>query len=139
MSEETKKYEADQPTDQPTSPAFTWKNLRCLYAEDLKGKAIPVIVGGVRDTPKGARLFSQAGESEAWDVAFAKPDREGRTTYIQIPKPNEYGKKTGLLRGYVAAMGGDPDPSHVGQKIELYPVTSAKAATGQAIRLRGCK
>jgi len=140
MSEEISTYEADQPAEPTTTaPVFAWKNLRCLYAEDLRGKAVPMTIGGVRDTPKEARLFSQAGTSEAWDVAFLKPDREGRTMYIQIPKPNQYGKKTGLLRGYAAAVGGDPDPSHAGQKIELYPVASAKAATGEAIRIRGAK
>ena len=122
----------EQTTDKPK---VNWNNLRCIYAEDLKNKRINRTIGGVRDTPKGARLFSKAGESEAWDVAFTECDKEGRTTYIQIPKPNQYGKKTGFLRGYNLATGGDPDESHVGKTIVLYPVASQKSETGQAIRI----
>jgi hypothetical protein len=129
MSNETK-------TEQTTEKQkVNWNNLRCLYAEDLHNKRITLTIGGVRETPKGARLFCQTGESEAWDIAFDKPDKEGRTPYVQIPKPNEFGKKTGLLRGYSLACGDDPDPAHVGKAITLYPVKSQKSATGQAIRI----
>ena len=112
-----------------------WNNLRCLYAEDLKNKRATVPIGGIRDTPKGARLFCQSGESEAWDVAFAIRDRDGKTPYIQIPKPNAYGKATGLLRTYKAATGGEPCAEHIGHSITLIPVKSTKSATGQAIRV----
>jgi hypothetical protein len=115
--------------------AAEWKNLRCLYAEDLKGKRVAVCIAGVRETPKEARLFCQSGTSEAWDVCFDKKDAAGRTTYIQIPKPNDYGKATGLLRTYKAAAGGEPDQSHVGTEITLIPVNSKKSATGEAIRI----
>jgi hypothetical protein len=112
-----------------------WNNLRCLYAEDLKGKRVTVTIGGVRETPKGARLFCQSGESEAWDIAFSTKDATGRTPYIQIPKPNDYGKATGLLRTYKAAAGGEPEESHIGKEITLIPVNSKKSATGEAIRI----
>ena len=112
-----------------------WKNLRCLYAEDLKNSRVPVVVGGIRETPKDARLFCHNTSTGAWDVAFATPDKEGRTPYIQIPVPNEFGKRTALLRQYVQAAGGDPDPSQVGTEITLYPVESKKSVTGQAIRI----
>ena len=113
-----------------------WDNLRCLYAEDLKGKRLTVTISAVRDTPEGARLFCHNESSEAWDVAFAQKDKEGRTTYIQIPKPNkEFGKRTGLLRLYVMVCGGDPSDEHAGKKIVLYPIASKKSATGEAIRV----
>jgi hypothetical protein len=112
-----------------------WENLRCLYAEDLKGKRFTLTVCSVRDTPKGARLFCASGESEAWDVAFVEKAADGRTPYIQIPKPNAYGKATGLLRTYKMAMGGEPTAEHAGHKLVLYPVKSLKSQTGQAIRI----
>jgi hypothetical protein len=112
-----------------------WKKLRCLYAEDLKGKRITVKIGGVRVTPKGAKLFCHNEESEAWDIAFAQPDKEGRTPYIQIPAPNDFGKRTTILRQYVMASGGDPSDEQIGVSIVLYPVDSNKAATKVAIRI----
>ena len=94
--------------------AVNWGSARCVYAEDLNNKQVTVTVGAVRDTPKGAVLFCAGVESEAWDVAFADKGKDGKTPYIQIPKPNAYGKKTGLLRQYVVAMGSTPDAAHVG-------------------------
>jgi hypothetical protein len=114
---------------------INWDNLRCLYAEDLKGKRVTLTIGGVRETPKGARLFCQTGESEAWDIAFTQNDKDGRTLYIQMPKPNGFGKKTGLLRLYNLACGDDPVVAHAGKSIVLYPVASKKSTTGQAIRI----
>jgi hypothetical protein len=112
-----------------------WNNLRCLYAEDLKGKRITMTIGGVRETPQGARLFCHNEESKAWDVAFAMRDKDGRTPYIQIPCPNAFGKRTSLLRLYVAAVGGDPDNAQAGKAITLYPIRSAKSVSGEAIRI----
>ena len=112
-----------------------WDKLRCLYAEDLKGKRITMPIGGVRDTPKGARLFCHNAESEAWDVAFAVVDKDGKTPYIQVPKGNEFGKRTTLLRQYVMACGGDPDPAQAGTELTLYPIDSKKSTTGKAIRI----
>jgi len=117
------------------SESNQWENLRCLYAEDLKNKRVTITVSGVRDTPKGARLYCQSGESEAWDIAFLEHGKDGKTPYIQLPKPNQYGKSCGLLRGYKAIMGGEPCEEHVGHKLTLYPVKSSKSATGQAIRI----
>ena len=122
-------------SDQENAIKINWNKLRCLYAEDLKNKKVTLEIAGVRNTPDGAKLFCQSGESDAWDIAFSRPDKEGRTPYIQIPKPNNYGKKTGLLRGYVLACGDDPSPEHVGKSITLYPVASKKSATGQASRI----
>ena len=119
----------------PPVAGIDWDNLRCLYAEDLKNKRVQMTVGGVRTTPKAARLFCRNEYTEAWDVAFMERDAEGRTPYIQIPRPNAYGKKTGLLRTYSAAMGGEPCAAQVGRKLTLTPVKSAKSETGQAIRV----
>ena len=122
-------------SDTQTDTTVNWKNLKCLYAEDLKNKHVSMIIGAVRDTPEGARLFCRNMESEAWDIAFAATTADGKTPYIQIPKPNAYGKASGLLRTYKAATGGDPCEKHVGQKITLIPVKSTKSATGRAIRV----
>ena len=112
-----------------------WDNLRCLYAEDLKGKRITMTIGGVRETPKGAKLFCHNEESEAWDVAFAMRDKDGKTPYVQSPQPNAYGKRTTLLRQFVMATAGDPCAESVGKSVTLYPVESKKSTTGKAIRI----
>ena len=117
------------------SDAFDWKNLRCLYAEDLHNKRVTLTIAAVRDTPAGARMFCHGDESKSWDVAFAERGKDGATPYLQMPCPNQYGKRSGLLRGYTAATGSDPAPAHVGTKVTLYPVKSTKSATGQAIRI----
>jgi len=115
--------------------AVKWDNLRCLYAEDLKNRRITLTVAGVRETPKGARLFCHNEESAAFDVAFKETDKDGKTPYIQIPAPNKFGKRTTLLRQYVMVCGGDPCSDHAGRKVTLYPVESKKSQTGQAIRV----
>jgi hypothetical protein len=115
--------------------SIQWDNLRCLYAEDLKGKRVTVKIGGVRSTPKGAKLFCHNEESEAWDIAFSMRDKDGKTPYIQIPQPNSYGKRTTLLRQFVMATGGDPCEESAGQTITLYPIESKKSTTGKAIRI----
>ena len=122
-------------TTQPTAPTVNWNNLRCLYAEDIKGAKYKMKIIGIRDTPKGARLFCQSGETEAWDIAFEKKDRNGKTLYIQIPKTNQFGKRTGLLRKYVMATGNEPCEEHIGKEIVLYTVESKKSETGKAIRI----
>ena len=142
MSEET----TTQPTAQPTEPLATrptapqiinWSNLRCLYAEDIKDVKMKFKIAGIRDTPKGARLFCQSGESEAYDVAFDRKDKQGKTLYIQLPKTNAFGKRAGILRQYVMVCGNEPDQSHVGKEIVLYTKDSAKSMTGKAIRIAG--
>lgn len=122
-------------TTQPTAHAVNWSNLRCLYAEDIKDVKTKLRIAGIRDTPKGARLFCQSGESEAYDVAFAHKDKSGKTLYIQIPKANQFGKRAGILRQYVMVTGGEPCEGHIGKEIVLYTKESAKSMTGRAIRI----
>lgn len=117
------------------SETIEWNNIRCLYSEDLKNHHVTLTIAAIRDTPKEARLFCQSGLSEAWDIAFAEKGKDGKTPYIQLPKPNAFGKSTGLLRTYKAATGGEPCASHAGHKIVLYPVKSVKSVSGQAIRI----
>ena len=134
MSEET----TAQPTaTQPTAQAVNWNNLRCLYAEDIKDTKMKFKIAGIRDTPKGARLFCQSGETEAFDVAFDRKEKQGKTLYIQLPKTNAFGKRAGILRQYVMVCGNEPDQSHVGKEIVLYTKDSAKSMTGKAIRIAG--
>ena len=113
----------------------TWKNIRCLYAEDLKNKRVTLTIKTIRDTPEGARLFCRNETSCAWDIQFQETDKDGRSMYIQIPTGNTFGKRTTLLRQYVMACGGDPSQEHCGRKITLYPIASKKSATSQAIRI----
>jgi hypothetical protein len=122
-------------TTQSTTQPVNWSNLRCLYAEDIKDVKMKFKIAGIRDTPKGARLFCQSGESEAYDIAFDKKDKAGKTCYIQIPKANQFGKRAGILRQYVMVCGSEPDQSHVGKEILLYTKESTKSMTGKAIRI----
>jgi predicted RecA/RadA family phage recombinase len=138
---------SEQQTAQPTAPAVNWANLRCLYGEDIpQGKQVKCKISGIRDTPKGARLFCQSGESEAWDITLSviKEDgslstvnSQGKTRYIQIPKVNSFGKPAGILRNYSMACGGEPDKSHIGKIIVLRAKDSAKSVTGKAIKIEG--
>jgi hypothetical protein len=128
MSEET--------TTQPTAQAVNWSNLRCLYAEDIKdGTKAKLKIAGIRDTPEGARLFCQNKKSEAYDVAFDRKDKAGKTLYIQLPKTDQFGKRAGILRQYVMVCGSEPDQTHVGKEVVLYTKESAKSVTGKAIRI----
>lgn len=119
-----------------TTKGPDWNNLRCLYAEDLPpGRKYPMTIAGIRDTPPKARLFCRGDESKAWDVAFTPPGKDGRTLYIQVPSPNEFGKRAMILRTYVMACGGEPDQSHVGKTLYLHSVPSKKSDTGRALRI----
>jgi hypothetical protein len=122
-------------TTPPTAPTVNWNNLRCLYAEDIKDCKMKFKIAGVRDTPKGARLFCQSGESEAYDVAFDRKDKQGKTLYIQLPKTNQFGKRAGILRQYVMVCGNEPSAEHIGKEVVLYTKESAKSVTGKAIRI----
>jgi hypothetical protein len=123
------------PTTPPTAQTVNWNNLRCLYAEDIKDVKMKFKIAGVRDTPKGARLFCQSGETEAFDVAFDRKDKQGKTLYIQLPKTNQFGKRAGILRQYVMVCGNEPSTEHIGKEVVLYTKESAKSVTGKAIRI----
>ena len=94
---------------------------RYLYAEQLKGKrvnlTIKAVTGGVEfcDT-RGAK-------SLGFDITFAETDKVFGMTGITV------------RRQLFMATGTDDPEKMAGKKITLYPVKSAKSATGQAIRI----
>jgi hypothetical protein len=136
MSEETTSQPTEPLATRPTAPQIiNWSNLRCLYAEDIKDVKMRFKIAGIRDTPKGARLFCQSGETEAFDVAFDRKDKQGKTLYIQLPKTNAFGKRAGILRQYVMVCGNEPSAEHIGKEVVLYTKESAKSVTGKAIRI----
>ena len=94
---------------------------RYLYAEQLKGKrhnlTIKSVTGGVEfcDT-RGAK-------SLGFDITFAETDKVFGMTGITV------------RRQLFMATGTDDPEKMAGKKVTLYPVKSAKSATGQAIRI----
>jgi len=106
---------------------------RCIYAEMLKNKKVTLTIEAVRESPKP--LYCNGANSRAWDIMFAEKDAEGNVFYVQIPQPDEHGKRTTILRQFYAATGSDPGAESVGKKITMFPVPSKKSATGQAIRI----
>ena len=92
-----------------------------IYAEQLKGKrvtlTIKAVIGGVEfcDT-RGAK-------TTGFDIAFVETEKILGMTGITI------------RRQLFMAAGTDDPAAMAGKKITLYPVKSAKSATGQAIRI----
>lgn len=92
-----------------------------LYAEQLKGKRVPLtikaVTGGVEfDDGRGKK-------SQGFDVAFTETEKVLGVTGITV------------RRQLAMACGTDDPAGMVGKKVVLYPVKSAKSATGQAIRV----
>jgi hypothetical protein len=92
-----------------------------LYAEQLKGKRVTLTIKGVA----GGVEFcdSRGAKSLGFDITFAETDKVLGMTGITI------------RRQLYMATGTDDPAAMVGKKITLYPVKSAKSATGQAIRI----
>lgn len=109
------------------------EKMRCLYAENLRNKRVKLKIGGVRNAPKP--LYCNGQTTGAWDVIFDQKNKDGETMYLQIPRPDDDGKSTVILRQFTMATGTSPSDESIGQEITLYPVQSKKSATGQAIRI----
>lgn len=92
-----------------------------LYAEQLKGKrvtlTIKAVTGGVEfDDGRGKK-------TQGFDISFAETEKILGITGITV------------RRQLAMACGTDDPAGMVGKKVVLYPVKSAKSATGQAIRI----
>lgn len=92
-----------------------------LYAEQLKGKRVTLtvksVVGGVEfDDGRGKK-------SVGYDVSFVETEKILGITGITV------------RRQLAMACGTDDPAGMTGKKVILYPIKSAKSATGLAIRI----
>ena len=102
-----------------------YDGMKYLYAEQLKNKAVTMAIKSVTG---GVEFCDSVGKkSKGFDVAF-----EGTTKILGI---------TGVTvrRQLFMATGTENPAAMAGKRITLYPVASAKAATGQAIRIRAAE
>ncbi len=94
---------------------------RYLYAEQLKGKRINLTIKAVMG---GVEFCDSRGQKTVgFDITFNETEKVLGMTGITV------------RRQLVMATGTDDPAAMVGKKITLYPVKSAKSATGQAIRI----
>jgi hypothetical protein len=94
---------------------------RYLYAEQLKGKRVTLTIKAVTG---GVEFFDARGsKTVGFDITFEGTDKVYGLTGITV-------------RRQLFMATGTEDPSQMGGKaITLYPIKSAKSATGQAIRI----
>jgi hypothetical protein len=99
-----------------------FQGVKYIYAENLKGKAVSLVisrvVGGIEFTDGTGR------KNRGFDIHFAKTDKVLGVCGITV------------RRQLAATCGTDDTAQWVGKTITLYPVKSAKAATGWAIRVQ---
>jgi hypothetical protein len=98
-----------------------YDGMKYLYAEQLKGKRVTLkiksVTGGVEFCdPRGQKAVG-------FDIAFDGTDKTLGITGATI------------RRQLFMATGTDDPSAMIGKEIILYPVKSAKSATGQAIRI----
>jgi hypothetical protein len=102
-----------------------YDGMKYIYAEQLKGKAVVMTIKSVTG---GVEFCDSMGKkSKGFDIAF-----EGTAKMLGV---------TGVTvrRQLFMATGTENPAAMAGKRITLYPVASAKAATGQAIRIRGAE
>ena len=104
-----------------SASASIYDGTKYLYAEQLKGKRVTLeiksVTGGVEFCdPRGQK-------AQGFDIAFVGTDKILGMTGITI------------RRQLFMATGTDNPDQMAGKKITLYPVRSAKSATGLAIRI----
>lgn len=92
-----------------------------LYAEMLKDKRVTLTIKAVTGDVEFCDL--RGAKSKGFDVAFAETEKVLGITGITV------------RRQLAMATGTDDPAGMVGKKITLYPVKSAKSATGKAIRV----
>jgi hypothetical protein len=102
--------------------ATIYDGLKYIYAEQLKGKQVTLTIKSIEN---GVKFVDARGvKAVGFDIHFKETDKvlgvAGSTVRRQI----------------FAATGEDETDKLIGKKITLYPVESAKSATGQAIRIR---
>ena len=92
-----------------------------IYAEQLKNKRVTVTI---KKVTMGKEFVDQRGaKSSGFDIAFEETDKVFGVVGITV------------RRQLFMATGTDDPTAMIGKKITLYPVKSAKSATGQAIRI----
>jgi hypothetical protein len=101
--------------------ASIYDGTKYLYAEQLKGKrvtlTIQAVVGGIEFCD------ARGQKSRGFDVTFKETDKVFGMTGITV------------RRQLFMATGTDDPDQMAGKTITLYPIQSAKSATGQAIRV----
>jgi hypothetical protein len=97
-----------------------YDGLRYMYAEQLKNKRVTL---KIKNLVGGVDFISPAGKQKGFDIHF-----EGTDKVLGIPGST-------VRRQLFCATGTDNPAEMVGKEITLYPVKSARSATGQAIRI----
>jgi hypothetical protein len=98
-----------------------YEGCKYLYAEQLHGKRVKLTIKSVTG---GVEFCDARGaKSTGFDLAFNETDKILGVTGITV------------RRQIFMATGTDDPAQMAGKKITLYPVKSAKSATGQAIRI----
>jgi hypothetical protein len=97
-----------------------YDGMEYLYAEQLKGKRVDLIIKAVANET----IIGDGGrKSNGFVLAFEKTDKKlvisGATVRRQL----------------AMACGTDDPDAMAGKKITLYPVVSARSVSGQAIRI----
>ncbi len=95
---------------------------RYLYAEQLKGRSVTLTIKAI--TGDVEFTDTRGKKNVGYDVEFAETKKVLGVTGITI------------RRQLATACGTEVPQEMVGKKITLYPVASAKAVTGQAIRVK---
>ena len=91
-----------------------------IYAEQLKNKRVKLTIKSVTG---GAEFICNGRKNVGFDIAFEETDKK-------------LGVTSATVRRQIFMATGTEDPAKMaGKKIVLYPVESARSATGQAIRV----
>ena len=99
-----------------------YDGMKYLYAEQLKNKSATLTIKSVTG---GVEFCDPMGKkSKGHDIAFEGTDKVLGVTGVRVK------------RQLYMATGTDNPAEMVGKKITLYPVKSAKSATGLAIRVK---
>jgi hypothetical protein len=98
-----------------------YDGLKYVYAECLKGKRVTVTIKSVTG---GAEFVDPQGrKTVGFDVAFNETPKLLGITGVTV------------RRQLFVATGTESPAEMAGKRITLYPVKSAKSATGEAIRI----
>ena len=91
-----------------------------LYAEQLKGRRVNLTIKGV----ESREIIGDGGrKSQGWVLSFEETPKKLVVTGATV-------------RRQLAMACGDENPdTYAGKKITLYPVTSTRSISGQAIRV----
>ncbi len=101
--------------------ASIYDGTKYIYAEQLKGKRVTLTI---KEVTGGIEFCDTRGQkTRGFDVTFNETDKVFGMTGITV------------RRQLFMATGTDDPAAMAGKKITLYPIQSAKSATGLAIRI----